>query len=145
MKFTQEQLKKINTVAKVVEENPEMSLINVTRDDFLAGVKELNQLNSDFKQTKLELFEIKRDRDELLEKTSETAKNVTNLIEIYFGSNSKELKEAGRKVKSERKKHVRKTLDEQIEEAAEKFERLKAKAEKRKEKALQKKELSESK
>ncbi len=134
MKFTQEQLKKINTVAKVVEENPEMSLINVTRDDFLAGVKELNQLNSDFKQTKLELFEIKRDRDELLEKTSETAKNVTNLIELYFGSNSKELKEAGRKVKSERKKQERKSLDEKIAEASAKVERLKAKAAKKREK-----------
>jgi len=134
MKFTQEQLKKINTVAKVVEENPEMSLINVTRDDFLAGVKELNQLNSDFKQTKLELFEIKRDRDELFEKTNETAKNVTNLIEIYFGSNSKELKEAGRKVKSERKKQERKSLDEKIAEASAKVERLKAKAAKKREK-----------
>ncbi len=127
MDFTEERLARIITIAQIIKENPDMPLESISRDAYLKSVKDLTDLNTDINKTDYKLFELRNQRQDLFEPTNSLTNDIINLIKIYFGDNSKELKQTGRKVKSDRKKYVRKTLDEKILEADENLKKLKEK------------------
>jgi len=131
MRYLKEQIGKIKTVKEIFEENPEMKISSFPRDEFLQKANELIELDSDVDALKLKLFEEEFKRNNLFAEVNENLTNAVDLIKLFFGSKSKELKKAGRKVTLDKTKAVRRTTEERLAEALATAERLQAKLDKK--------------
>ena len=131
MRYLKEQIEKIKTVKEIFEENPEMKINSFPRDEFLQKANELLEIDSEVDNLKLRLFEEEFKRNNLFAEVGENLTNAVDLIKLFFGSNSKELKRAGRKVTLDKRKTVRRTKEERLAEALATAERLQAEIDKK--------------
>jgi len=131
MRYLKEQVEKVKTVKEIFEENPEMKISSFPRDEFLQKANELIELDSQVDTLKFKLFEEEFKRNNLFTEVSESLTKAVDLIKLFFGANSKELKKAGRKVTLERKKAVKRTTEERLAEALATVEKLQAELDKK--------------
>ncbi len=129
MRYLKEQVEKIRTVKEIFEENPEMKINSFPRDEFLQKANELLEIDSEVDALKLKLFEEEFERNILFAEVSENLEKAVDLIKLFFGSNSIELKKAGRKVTLEKTKAVKRTKEERLAEALATAKRLQAEIE----------------
>ncbi len=132
MKFENEQMNKIKNIVEIFEENPDLKIESFPRDIFLQQAHELIDLASEAENLKLELFETQVNRNTLYSLVNSNLIKAIDLIKLFFGADSKELKKAGRKVTLEKRKHVRKSTEERLAETMAKAAKLQAEIDKKK-------------
>ena len=131
MRYLKEQVEKVKTVKEIFEENPEMKISSFPRDEFLQKANQLIELDSQVDTLKFKLFEEEFKRNNLFAQVNENLTKAVDLIKLFFGANSKELKKAGRKVTLEKTKPAKRTLEERLAEALATVEKLQAELDKK--------------
>ncbi len=126
MKANENELGQFTKVAKYLKENPDLKISGITAEQFEEKVLNLEKLFKNIKNLNLEIFQTEQTIETEFLQLHELEIRIGKAMLGFFGLNSKEAKDLGFKVTSERKKTVRRTKEEIAKEAIEKGEKAKA-------------------
>jgi len=107
MRYNEKTFKVMMILAKLMNENPQIKLEDLSEEDFKKMVEKMGFINDKVTESENNLFKAEKERDEHFTKMNAFALRLKSLIVAIYGPDSPFLKQIGLVLKSERKKGKR--------------------------------------
>ncbi len=104
MQYNEKKFKVMVILAKLMKENPQIKLDDLSEEDFKKMVEKMDLFNDNVTEAENKLFAAEKGRDEHFTKMNAFAIRLKSLIVAIYGPDSPLLKQIGLVLKSERKK-----------------------------------------
>ncbi len=107
MKYNEKKFKVMIILAKLMKDNPQIKLEDLSEEDFKKMIEKMGLISENITEAENKLFAAEKERDEHFAKMNAFALRLKSLIVAIYGPDSPLLKQIGLVLKSERKKRKR--------------------------------------
>ncbi len=104
MRYNEKVFKVMVILAKLMKENPQIKLDDLSEEDFKKMVEKMDLINDNVTEAENKLFATEKERNDHFTKMNAFALRLKSLIVAIYGPDSPLLKQIGLVLKSERKK-----------------------------------------